>query len=229
MSQRAAAYIQVGISAISAAAAIYGSVSAHYVVAVVNLLLFAINFAGGMLRFHDLHHKKMKENEHGEHRRTAAESDRGPAEAAGPSTGAVATVSAGTHRPDLTLAGAGEDSGVIVGEVLAYRAWMLLGPYIASGMGEIWMPGQPIHGAGCDLTGSAGVHAFKRYEHAAEYFAHYPGSPHYIVGVVRLWGVVVEHRDGYRGEFAMPERFISTSAGDDRLKQCAGLYGAETE
>jgi hypothetical protein len=113
------------------------------------------------------------------------------------------------------IAGAGEragkGSGLIIGEILAWRFWWwqndaLRSPFYTS---FIWIDGF----MSGDLTDhyfgsvwSGGVHSYKdaakaRHDAETAYLGNgWPGW--WVWGSVRLWGEVVEHETGYRAEFA---------------------------
>lgn len=134
--------------------------------------------------------------------RTASQVNRGPAEGAGQANPGAAAVTSPEH-PDLarTL----EGSCVTVGEIEAYRCWQVVGDHLSSMCGTLWIPSEPMSGRGVDMKTTSGVHAFKRYADALNY------TPYGIraIGKVSLWGTVVEHETGYRGEFGRAAEILT--------------------
>lgn len=124
---------------------------------------------------------------------------------AGTAGGAGGTTSAGeiaTIRPRKRTV---ERAGIVIGEVIAYRSWRVAGDYLLSMNGVAWLPEVPMDGAGIDIHNRCGVHAFKKLEDARTFIV-----PDWIcaIGEVRLWGTIVEHEMGYRGEKAKVHRII---------------------
>lgn len=91
-----------------------------------------------------------------------------------------------------------------VEEIVGYRCWRYkVGLLQSVFQDDIWKPKQIMEGRGLEDWNKRGIHAWKG-----------QGSPHYqqycqsthtnclIVGSIYLWGDVVEHEHGYRGEFA---------------------------
>lgn len=108
-----------------------------------------------------------------------------------------------------------ERAGIRLGEVEGYRAWRLCGPFLLSvASGTVWMPGQPCEGTGLSENNHAGVHAWKSIEDAKEYAEDEAPA---VVGKVKLWGEIVEHELGYRGEYAKPVELIAAV-----LSDCSG-------
>jgi hypothetical protein len=109
-----------------------------------------------------------------------------------------------------------------ISPVVGYRVWRWNATGLKSLNGEPWLPGRPLaagcraavrrtivgrgeaaHGAhelphsGC----TCGVYAAKNLEHLRQFGYEQRG----IHGEVYLWGTVVEHRLGWRAEFAYPK------------------------
>jgi CheY-like chemotaxis protein len=112
-----------------------------------------------------------------------------------------------------------------VAPIVAYRAWRWTGSMLASLNGEIWIPRQPLE-ATCKLASATGG-ATTTYHHDAPqsdcrcgiYAARSLDQLRWIgytrlgiYGEVYLWGVVVEHRLGWRAQFAYPKSFVLSSA-----------------
>lgn len=96
----------------------------------------------------------------------------------------------------------------IVGEIVAWRAWKffngcLLSPY----RGTPWKPGETIEAADPTKT-SGGIFAHKVREQVFEQENGWD-----VVGTVLLWGEVVEHENGYRGQYARVGQLLHFSSG----------------
>ena len=96
--------------------------------------------------------------------------------------------------------------------IIAYRTWQWDALGLRSLNQEQWFPGQPL-AASCRAKGchcspcldcSCGVYAAKNFRHlqAIGY------SKYGIHGEAYLWGTVVEHRLGYRAQFAYPKNLV---------------------
>ena len=97
----------------------------------------------------------------------------------------------------------------IVGELIGHRAWKVEGGNLlrSYSAGTAWFPSQPMHltvgnkGIEIDDHNTAGVWAFKDpYELAHQFYGEIEGSG--VFGTVWLWGTVIEHERGYRGQYA---------------------------
>lgn len=112
-------------------------------------------------------------------------------------------------------------SGIRAGEIIAPRAWRVDGDRLFSVyMNDEWLPGKPIQGDPRDKA-SHGVHAFKDRSSIVQYLWHKSaaalfdghieamlGIPSenrkpkgFVIGTVAMWGEIVEHERGWRGEF----------------------------
>jgi hypothetical protein len=100
-----------------------------------------------------------------------------------------------------------------VSPVVAYRAW-LLGPYgLLSLNGEFWPPNQKLQ-ADCkrSVNGhtppngdcSCGIYAAKSFDQLRRIGYAELG----VCGEVYLWGTVVEHKLGWRAQFAYPKTLV---------------------
>lgn len=158
----------------------------------------------------------------GLHRRTHEEVYVHPLSPAAPASWAIGIPSLATTVKtsvrSLAQPRAIEGSGLVVGEVEAWRCWQVVGDYLASCNGVIWLPDQPMRGDGVDINNGSGVHAFKDFDAAKAYAAGYGLM---AVGVVHLWGTVVEHETGYRAEFGRPVS-IECFVADQKIFQDKG-------
>lgn len=110
-----------------------------------------------------------------------------------------------------------------VSPIVGYRAWRWKATGLQSLNGQPWLPGQPLEArcgppagtiASADtghspnelphLDCTCGVYAAKNLEHLREIDYERLG----IHGEVHLWGTVVEHRLGWRAQFAYPKSFF---------------------
>lgn len=120
-------------------------------------------------------------------------------------------------------------AGVSLGEIVAYRVWLLQSDFITScSMDDVWRPGEIMVGRFLDR--GAGVHAWR----SPELAVCYGKQAHYcirVVGRVALWGEVIEHERGYRAEFAKPiafdQMFGYPILPGRRLRKLRELYGLE--
>lgn len=135
-------------------------------------------------------------------------------------------------RPDVPT---GE---IITGEIYAWRAWKVKGGYLHSCCVDhhIWIPGEPMEGEIGNAHNGLGVHAFKTRKGATEYAL---GNNDWVaIGRVKLWGDVVEHKEGYRAQYAKVHEIVDvTHAGaylfpnparPDILTDLRKRYGVET-
>lgn len=110
------------------------------------------------------------------------------------------------------------------GEVVAWRAWRVTpcGSLMSLFMADLWTTRKPMRCRDYSLPGasnSSGIHACKRKSKAAFHarVARMGASEcyeqaHIVIGQVALWGKTIEHRWGYRAEFA-------------QIKNLSPLYG----
>jgi hypothetical protein len=109
-----------------------------------------------------------------------------------------------------------------ISPVVGYRVWQWNPTGLRSLNGEPWLPGRPVE-ARCRIVPAAsqvrvvdspdeapdrnctcGVYAAKNVEHLRQLgYASYG-----VCGEVYLWGTVVEHRLGWRAQFAYPKNLI---------------------
>jgi len=110
-----------------------------------------------------------------------------------------------------------------ISPVVGYRVWQWDDAGIRSLNGERWHPGKPL-AAGCKAASrhaevvrgthgtpqadcTCGVYATKSFDHLHRTGYDLRG----ICGAVWLWGTVVEHKFGWRAQFAYPKSFCLTS------------------
>lgn len=99
-----------------------------------------------------------------------------------------------------------EDAGIRAGEIIAYRAWSLNQEGLLHSMiiPHVWEQGvvEKIN-AGTEICpdNSVGFYAFKTMDKVEREFW-WAEKYGVIYGEVALWGTVIEHEHGYRGEFA---------------------------
>lgn len=93
-----------------------------------------------------------------------------------------------------------ERAGIKVGEIIAYRIWLIKDGYLESYSAErIWAPEEKMSGKPSD-NGMDGIWAFKDKGRAIKKMLETSTSS--VYGSVKLWGKVVEHELGYRAEYA---------------------------
>lgn len=85
-------------------------------------------------------------------------------------------------------------------------------------------PGERPPGAPCADHG-CGIYA-RKHRLPATYVT---TGPRAAVGLVALWGRVIEHEHGYRAQFGYPVAFVEPSRADERrlVRELAARYGAE--
>lgn len=105
---------------------------------------------------------------------------------------------------------------IIAGEIIGYRCWRIERGLLRSvWQSDFWHPGTILEGREIEDWGHRGVHAWKdpAGEHYHDYIREYLNSPKSLsagenlrpamaTGSIYLWGDVVEHERGWRGEFA---------------------------
>lgn len=105
----------------------------------------------------------------------------------------------------------------LISTIVAYRTWAWDAEGIASLNCERWIPGEAMKaicsGGLLDYMPqhksphpkcSCGVYAAKNFKHLVQIGY----AAHGIHGEVELWGTVMEHRLGYRAQFAYPKNFV---------------------
>ena len=94
-----------------------------------------------------------------------------------------------------------EDTGIKVGEVIAWRVWKISDGWLYSMTQDDceWEPGKDIQAHKIGPILGEGIHAFKTRKGACDY--RWNGSTT-VVGQVALWGQIYEFEHGWHGEFA---------------------------
>lgn len=105
--------------------------------------------------------------------------------------------------------GAGENPSIVLGEITAYRCWQTQGGVYQSLNGTLWFPDEPMSGEGISFDNSSGVYAFKTLSEARDNAKLYHRGQ-MAVGSVKMWGTVVEHKNGYRAEYAVIDKIIDS-------------------
>lgn len=130
---------------------------------------------------------------------------------------------------DACTAGACESPRVTLGEIIAWRIWVICGGYLLSPLQQVrWPP----EGLMSGNPGSGfGVFAFKQRRQAVEEAKRM--STQWLpvaYGSVRMWGEVVEHSRGYRAEFARIATVDGAYPSDQQLAAVSRKYsfGAAT-
>ena len=112
----------------------------------------------------------------------------------------------------------------IEGYVVAFRTWRVgptgllsVNPHSIRDYPDPWRPGKKAvsehqgssfqHLPGSCPEGACGIYAYK-YAWGSQ-LGDYPGGV-FIHGTVRLWGDVVEYTEGYRAQYAYPDRMVDT-------------------
>lgn len=119
---------------------------------------------------------------------------------------AMARVYAAQTQPVQDRTEGVPSDGIKVGEIVGWRCWVASdfqsqSPRLLSCHTKtLWVPGEPMKG---DVK-AQGVHAWNDRGFAEEYAHNYGPA---VIGSVALWGDVVEHKNGYRAEFARPASF----------------------
>src|SRR5262249_50783087 len=111
--------------------------------------------------------------------------------------------------------------GIRAGEIVAYRAWQVIGPrWFQSGDDRlhsvfvedyVWHPDKPASGN----VRTHGIYSFRQVIRSMrEYGYTSVGDELLLFGKVKIWGEVIEHQLGYRSQFA---RIVSLDYGDPEL------------
>lgn len=162
---------------------------------------------------------------YGQHRRTRATVDSNPTDRTDHGSrraSALRTVTVRTVLPEPIPEPAIPSAGIRAGEIIGHRLWWSLprdddGPLLCSLTHDrFWMPGEVVSG-NTHLpvsTGRRGVIWGGVYSYSTSgplhreilYWTKLLGTAHttrsLISGRIKMWGDVVEHREGYRAEYA---------------------------
>jgi hypothetical protein len=121
---------------------------------------------------------------------------------------------------DNELARTLRHEGVRVGEIIAYRAWRVIGNWVRSGddllhsvfvQDYVWYPDRPASG---DVK-THGIYSCRDLVRCKDDYGYIQGRQGILLfGTVKIWGEVVEHKAGYRSEFA---KIVSLDYGDPKL------------
>lgn len=151
----------------------------------------------------------------GKHRRTDARDRRdspvGTNSADAGADSAAASVPSVASPREGPMPRAGEGPRTIAGEIEAYRCWQVVGDYVLSFNNTLWTPGETMKGLGLTFDNTSGVYSFARLADAIREYGSSGGMV--VVGKVKLWGTIIEHRNGYRAEYAKVSEFIQFGTG----------------
>jgi hypothetical protein len=111
--------------------------------------------------------------------------------------------------------------GIRVGEIIAYRAWRVIGPGWLQRRDDrlhsilmsdyVWHPDEPASG---DVR-THGIYSFRNViKSTADYGYDSAVRGPFLFGKIKIWGEIVEHEAGYRSEFA---KIVSLDYGDPEL------------
>jgi len=148
------------------------------------------------------------------------------------------------QAPDFTVV-AGQEPKPLefepleVGEIVAYRAWLLTFDGLLTSVHikhALWKPGHPMQGKINDVFiygEGGGVHAAKDVEAVREYIGDVQtydmATDSYrtlVIGTVVLWGEVIEHERGYRAEYAQIASLDEiTGDNPEALRRLRETYG----
>ena len=102
-----------------------------------------------------------------------------------------------------------KSEGLRAGEIIAWRAWLVVGEQLMSVVadGKLWSETEPMAG---DPAAGYGVHAYKApHGPLLDSYVQKGSANHWVIGEVALWGDVIEHEDGYRAEFARVHSLVT--------------------
>ncbi len=105
-----------------------------------------------------------------------------------------------------------EDAGIRMGSITGWRLWRVEDYKLKSiSAPAIWYPCVPM--IGDPDKPHEGVHAFRDPEEVYKEFI--PRFANLVIGQVKMWGRYVEHKRGYRAEFARITKLIEASSNVD--------------
>jgi hypothetical protein len=130
---------------------------------------------------------------------------------------------------EIELANNLKHDGIRVGEIIAYRAWRVLGSnWMRRGDNRlhsvfindyVWLPDRPASG---DVR-EHGIYSFKDVIRSRGQYGHPLVWRALLFGSVKIWGDIVEHEAGYRSQFA---KIVSLDYGDpELLEKFRAIYG----
>jgi hypothetical protein len=130
---------------------------------------------------------------------------------------------------EIELANNLKHEGIRVGEIIAYRAWRVLGSkWMGRGDNRlhsvfindyVWLPDRPASG---DVR-EHGIYSFKDVIRSREQYGYPLVWRALLFGSVKIWGDIVEHEVGYRSQFA---KITSLDYGDpELLEKFRAIYG----
>jgi hypothetical protein len=122
---------------------------------------------------------------------------------------------------DNQLARTLRHEGIRVGEIIAYRAWLVIeanwfrrGDDLLHSVfvrDYVWYPDRPASG---DVR-THGIYSFRDAVRCREDYGYTQGRRGTLLfGKVKIWGEVIEHQAGYRSEFG---KIVSLDSGDPEL------------
>lgn len=134
-------------------------------------------------------------------------------------------------RPGLGPVRAALPEEMVVEALVGWRRWTvtMFGEELMSNNGTPWKPYKKMAavcaaGVGClgPMCG-CGIYAYKEREQL-ENKENAPTNVTHIYGQVSLWGRVIEHKDGFRAQFAYPRTIVNTGGIAERM---AYVYGVQ--
>jgi hypothetical protein len=124
------------------------------------------------------------------------------------------------NREQNGLARTLKHEGIRIGEIIAYRAWRVIGPHwwwqgddrLHSVLMQdyVWHPHEPASG---DVQ-THGIYSFRSVVRSKEEYCYSVGRATLLFGKVKIWGEIVEHQTGYRSQFG---KIVSLDYGDAEL------------
>jgi len=126
-----------------------------------------------------------------------------------------------TNRNQNELAQSIKHEGIRVGQIIAYRAWRVMGSGWLIGRDDrlhsilmsdyVWHPDKPASG---DVR-THGIYSFRKViKSMADYGYDAAMRGPILFGKIKIWGEIVEHEAGYRSEFA---KIVSLDYGHPEL------------
>lgn len=120
-----------------------------------------------------------------------------------------------------------ENTGIKVGEITGYRIWNLRDGFLwAFGVNRAWGPNEPMKGEPAE-NNMEGVWAFKEQSDAVHKICDNIGKE-LVLGSVKMWGTIIEHKIGYRSEFARVatiDAYTGADVDNDIIQKLRIRYG----